>query len=243
MTAGALRWVILLGPLTIGGNLSQSYNMTSYQWSYGWGVSAGLGIGNDKGGIGINVSYGSGGWGYGIGGSYYTDYERAYMRADARNRRNIDAAFDNYEANRDMLSSSIGAKGDPSIIGLPNLVTNVAKYRGKFNDDAPLYEIKGLTAGFTMPWGIYVGDVTDIHWVRHEYGHYLQAEQVGSLRYFIDYAIPSAKNYKTDPENHRYFWTEIDANYRSWEKLGRPSDWNTTYAPLFRRMSIISAAP
>jgi hypothetical protein len=70
-----------------------SCNLTNGKWNFGWGVNAGLGIGNSKGSIGINGGYGSGGWTYGIGGSYYTDYERAYMRAEARNRSNVDKAF------------------------------------------------------------------------------------------------------------------------------------------------------
>jgi len=82
------------GPLTVGGNLSQTYNFTNEQWSYSWGVNAGLGIGNEKGSIGFNVGYGSGGWNFGIGGSYYTSYERAYMRAEARNKQNIYDAID-----------------------------------------------------------------------------------------------------------------------------------------------------
>ena len=59
-----------LGPFNAGINFSQTYDMSSKQWSNGWGVSAGVGIGNDASGIGFNVGYGSGGWTYGIGGYY-----------------------------------------------------------------------------------------------------------------------------------------------------------------------------
>ncbi len=59
-----------LGPFNAGVNFSQTYDMSSKQWSNGWGVSAGVGVGNDASGIGFNVGYGSGGWSYGIGGYY-----------------------------------------------------------------------------------------------------------------------------------------------------------------------------
>jgi RHS repeat-associated protein len=59
-----------LGPFNAGINFSQTYDMSSKQWSIGWGVSAGVGIGNDASGIGFNVGYGSGGLIYGIGGYY-----------------------------------------------------------------------------------------------------------------------------------------------------------------------------
>ena len=51
-------------------DFSQTYNMSSKQWSNGWGISAGVGIGNDASGIGFNVGYGSSGWTYGMGGYY-----------------------------------------------------------------------------------------------------------------------------------------------------------------------------
>ena len=49
-----------LGPFNAGINFSQTYDMSSKQWSNGWGVSAGVGIGNDASGIRItsyNVCY------------------------------------------------------------------------------------------------------------------------------------------------------------------------------------------
>lgn len=85
------------GPFNAGVNFSQTYDITNSQWNTGWGVSAGIGIGNDKGGIGLSVGYGSGGWTYGLSGHHYTSYERAYMRAEQRNRNNIEAVFASYE--------------------------------------------------------------------------------------------------------------------------------------------------
>jgi hypothetical protein len=62
------------GPFNAGINFSQTYDMSSKQWSNGWGVSTGVGIGNDASGIGFNIGYGSGGWTYGMGG--YINPER-----------------------------------------------------------------------------------------------------------------------------------------------------------------------
>jgi len=66
------------GPFNAGVNFSQTYDMSSNQWSNGWGVSAGIGIGNDASGIGLNVGYGSGGWTYGIGGYFNPERPKVY---------------------------------------------------------------------------------------------------------------------------------------------------------------------
>ncbi len=58
------------GLFNAGVNFSQTYNISSKQWSNGWGVSAGVGFGNDGRGIGFNIGYGSSGFTYGMGGYY-----------------------------------------------------------------------------------------------------------------------------------------------------------------------------
>ena len=48
--------------------------------------------------------------------------------------------------------------------------------------------------------------------MEHEYGHYLQAQTIGSVAYYL-YVVPaslwSATYY---PQNHNRFWTELNAN-------------------------------
>ena len=81
------------GPFNAGINFSQTYDMSSKQWSNGWGVSAGVGIGNDASGIGFNVGYGSGGWTYGIGGYYNShawDSNPVYAPAQWNDGLNLD---------------------------------------------------------------------------------------------------------------------------------------------------------
>jgi len=102
-----------VGPFTAGGNFSITHNLSNNDFpTASWGVYAGIGIGGEKGSLGFTVGYGSAGWSYGIGGSYYTAYERAYMRAEMRNRRNINDAF-SYER-------YLGLPQSPGSGGIPN---------------------------------------------------------------------------------------------------------------------------
>jgi hypothetical protein len=220
------------GPLTIGGNLSQSYNMTSYQWSYGWGVSAGLGIGNDKGGIGINVSYGSGGWSYGIGGSYYTDYERAYMRADARNRMAIEQAFENHEA---LINQQEEGAYGPWAGCIKNYYPNTTI------EGVPIIQSSLLTeySAFTVPGvGIYAHPYVahDLDLLRHEFGHILQARMWGNNFYYTEIVPASVKSYRLSlkyPQyNHSETWTEWTANRLSYNYFGQPKNWDFDFYPI-----------
>ncbi|MEJ5263875.1 MAG: RHS repeat-associated core domain-containing protein [Bacteroidales bacterium] len=129
------------GPLTVGGNFSVSYDFKHNLFTYGWGVGVGFGIGNSKGSIGPFVGYGSGGWSYGISGIYYTRYERAYMRAEVRNRNNIKKVIDD-----DFLSSlhqrgkfyalmnADGRIAVPFFIHDESLAMNII-WTASFNDD------------------------------------------------------------------------------------------------------------
>ncbi|MBC7641501.1 MAG: hypothetical protein H7174_04060 [Flavobacterium sp.] len=66
---------------------------------------------------------------------------------------------------------------------------------------------------------------------KHEYGHYLQSQDVG-WDYIYDYAIPSAINaYKSkDNFEHMAFNVEQDANIRGRDYFG---NWNYNYYPIF----------
>lgn len=51
--------------------------------------------------------------------------------------------------------------------------------------------------------------------LQHEYGHYLQAQQLGTFYYYKRIVPASLYSAATDPAYHNYFWTEIDANQRA----------------------------
>lgn len=48
----------------------------------------------------------------------------------------------------------------------------------------------------------------------HEYGHYLQQNEMGTFKYITDVAIPSVYSAATDPENHSSQSYEQDATER-----------------------------
>ena len=71
---------------------------------------------------------------------------------------------------------------------------------------------------------------------RHEYGHYLQSQEVG-WSYIYDYAIPSAisanKAEKANDDNiHEAFWTEQDANIRARDYF-KDYEWDYDEHPIF----------
>lgn len=61
----------------------------------------------------------------------------------------------------------------------------------------------------------------------HEYGHYLQEQEMGSSAYWTDVAIPSAYNMLTDPKSHDYLPCEQDATKRGNDYM----DSHTVYPP------------
>ncbi|WP_295729998.1 FG-GAP-like repeat-containing protein [uncultured Muribaculum sp.] len=50
---------------------------------------------------------------------------------------------------------------------------------------------------------------------QHEYGHYLQSQTSG-WAYIFKYGIPSIKSASDKSSEHKYFWTETDANTRAY---------------------------
>ena len=73
------------GLFNAGVNFSQTYDMTSKQWSNGWGVNAGVGIGNERAGIGLNIGYGSEGFSVGLGGFYNPEIPEVYKSPISNN--------------------------------------------------------------------------------------------------------------------------------------------------------------
>ncbi|MBL0883845.1 MAG: hypothetical protein IBJ16_10960 [Chitinophagaceae bacterium] len=58
--------------------------------------------------------------------------------------------------------------------------------------------------------------------LQHEYGHYLQAQQLGTLYYFSTIA-PASLYSALYSSNHHSFWTEVDANRRATAFFGPTS--------------------
>jgi len=126
-------------------------------------------------------------------------------------------------------------------------------YRGKF-EGVRVYESskfgtfeqsKALgSGGITLPdFGIIVGDGVysqnyDIPLLKHEFGHILQANEVGVPLYYHNIGMPSissANNHGVGGWNHEEFWTETWANYKSnnyFKSNYGLSNWNTTRFPI-----------
>lgn len=111
---------------------------------------------------------------------------------------------------------------------------------------SPLMDGKGVTM---PPFGIIVGTDAGEDLIQHEYGHYLQYQDMGIVNYYNDVGLPSIYN---EMENtlekalfgkflfsidHRNFRTETDANIRSREFFGPGApvqSWRTqTLHPAF----------
>lgn len=61
----------------------------------------------------------------------------------------------------------------------------------------------------------------DNRWFQHEFGHYLQSQEHGFL-WLFDYAIPSGISaLVNDNDGHNAFYTEQDANARSFKYLSK----------------------
>lgn len=95
--------------------------------------------------------------------------------------------------------------------------------------------LKNGAAGTLPGVGIFVNpkDLYDIDLLRHEFGHILQA-QVWGNKFFYGTIVPaslaSANRANNDPSyNHQNSWTEVTANWFSYNYFGRPSDWNPAY--------------
>lgn len=78
-------------------------------------------------------------------------------------------------------------------------------------------------------------DLTNIDLLRHEFGHTIQAKDMGSFLYFIQIGFPSlysATRESFDSDwSHRNYSTETDANDRSYYYFNQPKNWNR-YFPL-----------
>lgn len=83
-------------------------------------------------------------------------------------------------------------------------------------------------AAMTLPGiGIFVNpnDLNDIHLLRHEFGHILQARKYGLEFFYTVIGPASLASAAARTGNHNLFWTEVQANTLSWQYFGAPSDW------------------
>jgi hypothetical protein len=223
-----------VGPFTAGGNFSITHNLSNNDFpTASWGVYGGIGIGGEKGSMGFTVGYGSAGWLYGIGGSYYTAYERAYMRAEARFRRNINDAVNRKLSFYEAYYAYGAYYGEPKIGFLSRSV-----YVGNFYG-VRVYEHRMFNDGSAVtipPLGIWVGEGvygSTIPYnktvLAHEYGHWLQYEDKG-LVYFYGVIAPASFYFAL--HKNRHGWTEVDANNRAYNFMGKPRWWRFDYFPI-----------
>lgn len=120
------------------------------------------------------------------------------------------------------------------------------KFVGNFHG-APIYEHKIFNDGSAItlpPLGIIVGEgvytnmseSSNLMIIRHEFGHWLQYEYFGdALEFYEFYGIPSVKhayNFKGSTRDYMLFWTEKDANLKSWSYLHSPTNWDMENYPV-----------
>jgi len=116
------------------------------------------------------------------------------------------------------------------------VVDDVQYYRG-----ATVLKTQGDYGAITFGNNI-IGDRNieaspDNYLFQHEYGHYLRSRESGP-GYFFEYGIPSLwyAAWHT-PEEHKYFWTELDANKTAFfyfeDQYPGLQYWDFKYNPLF----------
>lgn len=99
----------------------------------------------------------------------------------------------------------------------------------------PVYVLKGLHRGaaFTLPGiGIFTGKdyARNIHLLRHEFGHVLQARRYGWLRYYVltgPLSLWSALREQLSRDHfHKTASVELEANKLSYSYFNDPEDWD-----------------
>jgi hypothetical protein len=127
------------------------------------------------------------------------------------------------------LSKGYGAHNP--FAGMKNIT---GKYVGKY-EGVNVYETSKLgqglgSGGVTLPGrGIIVGQGTfsqnlDPDLLMHEFGHILQARDIGMFNYYTKLgpaSALSASQHGTNGHNHMNFWSESWANYKSINYFGR----------------------
>ena len=171
-----------LGFFNAGINFSQTYDISSKQWSSGWGISVGVGIGNDASGIGFNIGYGSGGWSYGIGGYYNSkawDSNPVYVPEEWNDNGEIQTTNNCYSYaldegdNGNYWGLQPGEEGGQPITTSADInldyVTSAAISDGKIKNPTLLNKLGFGKKGY---YSVYLvsADGVDYHWYRQDKG-------------------------------------------------------------------------
>jgi hypothetical protein len=102
-------------------------------------------------------------------------------------------------------------------------------------------ETPGVTVSSSMTWfanwsypglGIHVAKGQPIGTIQHEYGHYLQYQQIGILQYTFGVAIPSMWNL-TFGTNHDYQPYELEATTLAHDFYGANSQVSNSNYPTY----------
>jgi len=223
------------GPFNAGVNFSQSYNITSNQWSNSWGVSVGIGFGNDARGIGFNVGYGSNGFTYGMGGFYNShawDSNPYYVPSEWNDYDEIINNNNCYSYALDDADNPLGGKPQPgqySGVEFNNLsldnITNAAIRDGFIKKPNFLNKLGFGKRGY---YSVYLcldtemetsSGVIDYHWYRQDKGGYWSQKHGSSSVENVDGSVHLIKNPARANQNYGsqyYKGTYLgDLNYRN----------------------------
>lgn len=111
-------------------------------------------------------------------------------------------------------------------------------------ENTKIYETKfiGEGHGITLPnFGIFLFPGTyslqkDLWLVKHEFGHILQYQEMGFIKFYLKIGVPSFwsaikqslyKNY-----HHQTHKVELDANRKSYHHFNQPSNWPLNRFPI-----------
>lgn len=92
---------------------------------------------------------------------------------------------------------------------------------GGIVSDGTAYQMSG-TIRIAEDW---CNSTFNIYNFAHEYGHYLQQKEMGTLGYIIDVAIPSIYSAATNPDGHGQKPYEQDATMRGNQYLTNNTIW------------------
>jgi len=119
----------------------------------------------------------------------------------------------------------------------------VLKFIGFF-EGAKIFETKLIHKGrgITLPnFGIFLSPRTyslqkDLWLVKHEFGHFLQYQEIGFIKFYIKIGISSlfsaVKQNLIKDYDHQTHKVELDANKKSYLYFNQPSDWPLNRFPI-----------
>lgn len=90
-------------------------------------------------------------------------------------------------------------------------------------------------AAVTLPGiGIFVNpkDLANVHLLRHEFGHILQARKYGMQFFYSVIAPASLASAASKSGDHQKYWTEVQANTFAYYYFNAPADWKLYEYPI-----------